>query len=93
MEMADQRLSIISKVLNTDQLQRSRYFEHSWQVRVAFGLRLEPSFMSLPGLCEGHMIEEGDHLLLLSQAVQAKLGMVKDVRDGTICMKDMLAST
>ena len=34
------------------------------------------------------MIEEGDHLLLLTQAVQAKLGMVKDVRDGTICMKD-----
>lgn len=44
--------------------------------------------MSLPGLCEGHMIEDGDHLLLLSQAVQAKLGVVTDVRDGTICMKD-----
>ena len=53
-----------------------------------FGLRLEPSFMSLPGLVEGHKIIEGDRLLLLSQSVQAKLGMVKDVRDGTTIMKD-----
>ena len=48
---------------------------------------LEPSHIELPGICEGHMIEEGDRLLLLSQVVQAMLGMVKDVREGTI-LKD-----
>ena len=32
-------------------------------------------------------MNEGIHLMLLSQVAQAKLGVVKDVRDGTITMK------
>ena len=53
-----------------------------------FGLKLLPSEIEMPGYIDAHMIEEGDHLLMLSQAVQAMLGMVKDVRDGTIQLKD-----
>ena len=33
-------------------------------------------------------MEEGNHVLLLSQAVQANLGFLKSVRNGTIVMED-----
>ena len=55
---------------------------------VALGLKLQPSRLIIPGAFEGHEIPEGQHILLISQSVQAKLGMVKDVPDGMIWMKD-----
>ena len=53
-----------------------------------WGLKLQPSKLIIPGTFEGHEIPEGQHILLISQSVQAKLGMVKDVRDGMIWIKD-----
>ena len=52
------------------------------------GLLLEESQMTIPGTVSSHEMPEKDHPLLLSQAAQAKLGFVKDVRDGTITMRD-----
>ena len=44
--------------------------------------------MVIPGCVHSHEIPEKTHLLLLSQACQAKLGMTKRVRDGSIALAD-----
>ena len=44
--------------------------------------------MRLPANCASHDIPDGKHPLLLSQSVQACLGMKKDVRAGTIQLSD-----
>ena len=49
---------------------------------------LEPSRLRLPGLIESHEVKDGKRLMLLSQAAQAKLGFIKNVRRGTITMED-----
>ena len=52
------------------------------------GLRLEESHLILPGRLDSHEMPNSMHPLLISQACQAKLGFRRDVRDGTITMKD-----
>ena len=53
-----------------------------------FSLMLTPSRLRLPGLIESHQVRDGKHLMLPSQAAQAKLGFVKNVRRGTIMLED-----
>ena len=56
--------------------------------KIPIGLKLEETGLTLPGGLESHEMEEGNHVLLLSQAVQANLGFLKSVRNGTIVMED-----
>ena len=44
--------------------------------------------MVIPGCVHSHEILDKTHLLVLSQACQAKLGMTKRVRDGSITLDD-----
>ena len=44
--------------------------------------------MVIPGFVHSHEIPEKTHLLSVSQACQAKLGMTKRVRDGSITLDD-----
>ena len=53
-----------------------------------FAVRLKESKMILPGTIESHEMEVGDNPILISQASQAAMGMVKDMRAGTVQMKD-----
>ena len=50
-------------------------------------LMLEGSKKILPGFLESHE-QKGRHPLLLSDESQAKLGFIKDARDGTVYLKD-----
>ena len=54
--------------------------------KIPIGLRLEETGLILPGGLESHEMDEGGHVMLLSQAVQATLGFLKSVRNGTIVM-------
>ena len=56
--------------------------------KIPIGLKLEETGLTLPGGLDSHEMEEGNHVLLLSQAVQANLGFLKSVRNGTIVMED-----
>ena len=49
---------------------------------------LQESDMVMPGCVHSHEIQETTHLLLVSQACQAKLSMTKRVRDGSITLDD-----
>ena len=60
----------------------------SGKYQLPCGLRLEESYMILPGGLSSHEMPNSNHPLLLSQSFQAKLGFQKDVRDGTITMKE-----
>jgi len=60
----------------------------SGKYQLPCGLRLEESYMTLPGGLSSHEMPNAKHPLLLSQSFQAKLGFQKDVRDGTITLKD-----
>ena len=51
-------------------------------------IRLQESDMVVPGCVHSHEIPEKTHPLLLSQVCQAKLGMTKRVRDGSITLDD-----
>ena len=44
--------------------------------------------MVIPGCVHAHDIREKTHPLLASQGCQAKLGMTKRVRDGSITLDD-----
>ena len=44
--------------------------------------------MKIPGVLESYSVADSSTPLLLSQAVQAKLGFMKNVRNGTIEMLD-----
>ena len=51
-------------------------------------IRLQESDMVIPGCVHSHEIPKKKHLLSLSQACQAKLGMTTRVRDGSITLDD-----
>ena len=50
--------------------------------------RLQESDMVMPGCVHSHEISEKTHPLFVSQARQAKLGMTKRVRDGSILINN-----
>ena len=52
------------------------------------GFMLHPSDMIVQGTVVSHEMPGSSHPMLLSQSAQALLGFKKDVRDGTIKMKD-----
>ena len=56
----------------------------SGKLNTPMALRQQESDMVIPVCVHSHEIPEKTHLLLLSQACQAKLGMTKRVRDGSI---------
>ena len=60
----------------------------SGKYTIPCGFRLEESQLILPGGLDSHEMPNSKHPLLLSRTCQAKLGLRKDVRDGTITMKD-----
>ena len=60
----------------------------SGKYRMPLGFRLQQSGMHIPGSGMSHEIPGSPHPMLLSQSMQALLGMVKDTRDGTITLKD-----
>ena len=54
--------------------------------KIPMSIRLQESDMVIPGCVHSHEILKKTHLLLVSQACQAKLGMTKRVRDGSITL-------
>ena len=56
--------------------------------RFPMGTKLEESGMIIPGSITSHEIAAGSHPLLLSQAAQGTLGFRKDVRDGSVMLRD-----
>ena len=58
----------------------------SGKVKNPMSIRLQESDMVIPGCVHSHEILKKTHLLLVSQACQAKLGMTKRVRDGSITL-------
>ena len=52
------------------------------------GLKAQDFHGMTPGCVHSHEIPPKTHLLSLSQACQAKLGMIKRVRDGSITLDD-----
>ena len=55
--------------------------------RLCTALKMSNSGLILPGFLESHE-EPGDHPLLLSDQSQARLGFVKDMREGKVYLKD-----
>ena len=51
-------------------------------------LKLEESGLVIPGPFQAHEVPDEDHPMLISQSAQAKLGFIKDFREGTITIKD-----
>ena len=66
-------------------LERARQVE---SLNIPMAIRLQESDMVILGCVHSHEIPEKTHPLLLSQACQAKLGMTKRVRDGSITLDD-----
>ena len=61
----------------------------SGKLKIPMAIRLQESDMVIFGCCvHSHAIPEKTHPLLVSQACQAKLGMTKRVRDGSITLDD-----
>ena len=60
----------------------------SGKLKIAMAIRLQESHMVIPGCVHSHGIPEKTHPLLVSQDCQAKLGMTKRVRDGSITLDD-----
>ena len=75
--------------------QEGNYFQRRWnednQWKVSknpVALRLQEFDMVIPGCVHSHEIPEKTHPLLMSHACQAKLGMTRRVRDGSITLDD-----
>ena len=60
----------------------------SGQLKIPMAIRLQESDMVIPACVHSHEIPEKTHLLFLSQACQAKVGMTKRVREGSITLDD-----
>ena len=60
----------------------------SGKLKIIMAMRLQESDMVIPGCLHSHEIPEKTLHLLVSQACQAKLGMTKRVRDGSITLDD-----
>ena len=60
----------------------------SGKPKIPIAIRLQESDMVIPRCVHSHEIPEDTHLLLLSQACQAKSGMTKRVRDGSLTLDD-----
>ena len=60
----------------------------SGKLKIPMAIRLQESDMVIPGCVHSHEIPQKAHLLLVSQACQAKMGMTKRVRDGSITLDD-----
>ena len=60
----------------------------SGKYALPFGVQAMNSGMKIPGVLESYSIADSSTPLLLSQAVQAKLGFMKNVRNGTIELLD-----
>ena len=60
----------------------------SGKLNMPMAIRLQESDMVIPGCVHSHEISEKTHLLLVSHACQAKLGMTKRARDGSIALDD-----
>ena len=60
----------------------------SGKLKIPMAIRLQESDMVIPRCGRSHEILEKTHLLLVSQASQAKLGMTKRVRDRSIALDD-----
>ena len=58
------------------------------KLKIPVAIRLQESDMVIPGCVHSHEILEKTHPLLVSQACQAKLGMTRRVREGTITLDD-----
>ena len=58
------------------------------KLKMLMATRLQESDMVIPGCVHSHEIPEKTHPLLLSEARQAKLGMTKRVREGSITLDD-----
>ena len=56
--------------------------------RFPIGMKLEESGLIIPGSISSHEMAAGSHPLLLSQAAQGTLGFRKDVRDGSVMLRD-----
>ena len=61
--------------------------------RFPIGLKLCQSGLIIPGSCTSSMTSERDHPLLLSEADQAALGLIKNKRTGVISMADYPGET
>ena len=60
----------------------------SGKLEIRMAIRLQESDTVIPGCVHSHETLEKTHPLLVSQACQAKLGMTKRVRDGSITLDD-----
>ena len=60
----------------------------SGKLKMPMAIRLQESDLVVLGYVHSHEIPEKTHPLLLSQACQAKLGMTKRVREGSITLDD-----
>ena len=60
----------------------------SGKLKIPMAIRLQESDVVIPRCVHSHEIPEKTHLLLVSQECQAKLGMAKRVRDGSITLED-----
>ena len=60
----------------------------SGKLKIPMAIRLQEFGMVILGCVHSHEIPEKIHPLLVSQACQAKLGMTKRVRDGSITLDD-----
>ena len=58
------------------------------KLKIPMAIQLQESDMVILGCVHSHEIPEKTRRLLLSQACQAKLGMTKRVRDGSITLDD-----
>ena len=65
----------------------------SGKLEIRMAIRLQESDTVIPGCVHSHEISEKTHPLLVSQACQAKLGMTKRVRYGSITLDDYDAQT
>ena len=58
------------------------------KLKIPMAIRLQESDTVIPGCVHSREIPEKTHPLLVSQACQAKLGMAKRVREGSITLDD-----
>ena len=65
----------------------------SGTLKIPMAIRLQESDMVIPGCVHSHEIPKITHHLLLSHACQAKLGMTKGVREGSITLDDLDAQS
>ena len=58
------------------------------KLHVPFATKLVESGMIIPGGMDSHELPTADHPMLISQSVQARLGMIKCIRNGIIWLQD-----